>query len=84
MNIKKYAECTVDESVFYGKVEVETESKNEWENVIQILESVLNGDGVVCHCELKENAELIARVLDHDIEHKVCPIDALRGAEDGK
>lgn len=84
MNIKKYAESTVDESVFYGKVEVETESKSEWENVILVLETAFANDSVVCHCNLKENAELIATILDHDTENKVCPIDALRGEEDGK
>ena len=83
MIIKKYAEATVDESVFYGRIEVETENKSEWENVIHILETAFD-DGVVLHCNLKENAELVATILDHDIENKVCPIDALIGTKDGK
>lgn len=79
MIIKKYAEATVDESVFYGKVEVETESKSEWENVIRFLEAAHVNDDCVCHCNMKENAELIATILDYDVENKVCPIDSLMG-----
>lgn len=59
MIIKKYAETNMDESCFYGKIEVETESKSEWETVIRILQKA-NDDECVCHCNLKENAELIA------------------------
>lgn len=59
MIIKKYAETNIDESVFYGKIEVETESKSEWENVIRQL-NVMHEDDCACHCNLKENAELVA------------------------
>ena len=70
MIIKKYAEATMDESVFYGKVEVETNTRTERENVIRILRGMNDGD-CVCHCNLKENAELVARILDCDAENKV-------------
>lgn len=70
MIIKKNAETTVDESVFFGTVTVETENKNKWENVVRILENARD-ETFVCHCNIKENAELIARILDYDIENFV-------------
>jgi hypothetical protein len=82
MIIKKYAESNVDESCFYGKVEVETNTKVEWENVIRILQT-MQGDNCVCRCNLKENAKMVATILDHDVENQVCPLRALE-AEDGK
>lgn len=27
----------------------------------------------VCHCNVKENAELIAKIMDYDVDGKVCP-----------
>lgn len=76
MIIKKYAESNVDESCFYGKIEVETNTKSEWENVIHLLETGLN-ESCVCHCNLKENAELIATILDHDAENQAWATSAL-------
>ena len=70
MIIKKYAESNVDESCFYGKIEVETNTKSEWETVIHLLTTGLNKEHV-CHCNLKENAELIADILDHDAENQI-------------
>ena len=72
MNIRKYAETNMEETCFYGKVEVETNDKKEWEDAIQALKAV-HKDGVVCHCNLKENAELIAAILDYDVENKAYP-----------
>ena len=31
----------------------------------------LNSDDTVCHCEVKENAELIAQILDFDVNGEV-------------
>lgn len=72
MNIKKYAEANMDESCFYGKVEVETNTKSEWEDVIRILKAI-HDNSFVCHCNLKENAALIAEILNYDAENKVAP-----------
>ena len=72
MKIRKYAETNMDESCFYGKVEVETNTKSEWEDAIRVLEANFR-DGYACHCNLKENAELIAAILDCDVENKVYP-----------
>lgn len=83
MIIKKYAETNMDESVFYGKIEVETNTRSEWENAIRILRTMNDDNNCVCHCNLKENAELIARILDHDAENTVSPLFALV-SEDGK
>lgn len=71
MKIRKYAETNMDESCFYGKVEVETDSKTEWENVIHILGNANANNDCVCHCNMKENAELIAKILDCDVENEV-------------
>ena len=71
MIIKKYAESNMDESCFYGKIEVETNTKSEWEDAIRILNA---GDRCVCSCNLKENAELIAAILDYDEENRVFPV----------
>lgn len=27
---------------------------------------------IVCHCNVKENAELIAKIMDYDVDGKVC------------
>ena len=70
MMIRKYAETNEDESCFYGKVEVETNTKSEWEEAIRVLKA-MNEDRCVCHCNLKENAELIADILDHDAENQI-------------
>ena len=29
-------------------------------------------DKIVCHCNVKENAELIAKIMDYDVNSKVC------------
>ena len=81
MIIKKYAETNMDESVFFGNVEVETDTRTEWEDVIRILKN-MNGNECVCHCNLKENAELIASILDYDVNGDISPMFALV-AEDG-
>ena len=73
MIIKKYAETNMDESVFYGKIEVETNTKSEWEDTIRILKDGLD-DCCVCTCNLKENAELIAKILNYDEENRVFPV----------
>lgn len=36
------------------------------------------GEGVLCHTNLKENAELIARILDYDVKGEVYP-QAVKG-----
>ena len=74
MIIKKYAESNVDETCFYGKIEVETNGKSEWENVIRLLKTA-HDDSCVCHCNLKENADLIAAILDCDAENRVYPLE---------
>lgn len=76
MIIKKYAESNVDESCFYGKVEVETNTKSEWEKVIDLL-TTNSDECCVCHCNQEENAELIATILDYDTENQVCPVSEL-------
>ena len=73
MNIRTYAETNMDESCFYGKVEVETNTKSEWEEAIHALKAIRE-DRCVCHCNLKENAELIAAILNYDEENKVFPV----------
>ena len=73
MIIKKYAESNMDESCFYGKIEVETNTKSEWENVIRLLKAD-DDDRCVCSCNLKENAELIAEILNYDEENRVFPV----------
>ena len=32
---------------------------------------VIGKDDIVCHCEIKENAELIAQILDFDVNGEV-------------
>jgi hypothetical protein len=74
MIIKKYAESNMDESCFYGKIEVETETKSEWEDVIRNLQNIQEDCKCVCHCNLKENAELIAEILHFDEVNRVFPV----------
>lgn len=33
-----------------------------------------NNEQTVCHCNIKENAELIAKILDYDVNNEVCPL----------
>lgn len=73
MIIKKYAESNMDESCFYGKIEVETNTKSEWEDTIRLLKAG-DDDRCVCRCNLKENAELIAEILNYDEENRVFPV----------
>ena len=32
---------------------------------------VIGKDDIVCHCEIKENAELIAKILDFDVNGEI-------------
>ena len=73
MIIKKYAESNMDDSCFCGKIEEETDTKREWEDVLRVLETY-HEDSCVCHCNLKENAELIAAILDCDVKKQVSPL----------
>ena len=73
MIIKKYAESNMDESAFFGRVEVETDTKSEFEEVVRTLANI-HDDSFVCHCNMKENAELIAAILDYDTANEVYPL----------
>lgn len=73
---KHSAESTEDESIFWGKIEVEVETREEWE---KLLSSLYRLDEVgecdtVCRCNVKENAERIAQILDYDNLNKVAPL----------
>ena len=72
---KHIAESTEDGEVFNGKVEIETVSREEWEvilNSLPVKGNVVECD-TVCHCNVKENAETIAQILDYDIRGEVSP-----------
>lgn len=72
---KHIAESTEDGSIFNGKVEVETNSREEWEAILKGLptESKAVDCDTICHCNVKENAEIIAKILDYDIRGEVAP-----------
>ena len=72
---KHEAESTEDGSVFNAKVEIETASREEWKAILTSLpvkSNIVECD-TVCHCNVKENAETIARILDYDIRGEVSP-----------
>lgn len=71
---KHEAETTEDGTIFSGKVEIETASREEWEAILEMLpvKSGVECD-TICHCNVKENAERIAQILDYDIRGEVAP-----------
>ena len=76
MIIRKHiAESVEDGTIFNAKVEVETESREEWDSVLKKLVgmgAVAECD-TVCHCNVKVNAETIAQILDYDARGEVAP-----------
>lgn len=76
MIIHKYcAESTEDGSIFNAKLEIETDLREEFEAVLKVLPVIKTVDKceTVCHCNVKENAGLIARILDYDACGEVAP-----------
>lgn len=70
-----YRVCTErneDGSAFGAKIEVETDSRQELETILKTL-GVSGKDVTVCHCDVKENAELVAEILDYDVNGEVAP-----------
>lgn len=70
-----YRVCTEsneDGSAFGAKIEVETDSRQEIETILKTL-GVSGKDVTVCHCNVEENAELIAKILDYDVNGEVAP-----------
>lgn len=72
---KHIAESTEDEKVFNGKIEIETESREEWETIVASLPNTAKTVecDTVCHCNVKVNAEIIAQILDYDVRGEVAP-----------
>ena len=72
---KHIAESTEDGAVFNGKIEIETASRDEWEKIMNMVSKVgtLYECDTVCHCNVKVNAETIAKILDYDIRGEVAP-----------
>lgn len=76
MTIYKHtAESTENMSIFNGKIEIEVDNIEEWRELLASLP--LEGNAVncdtVCHCNVKVNAETIAKILDYDIRGEVAP-----------
>lgn len=70
-----YRSCTEsneDGSAFSAKIEVETDSRQEFETILKTL-GISGKDVTVCHCNVKENAELVAEILDYDVNGEVAP-----------
>lgn len=70
-----YRVCTEsneDGSAFGAKIEVETDSRQKLETILKTL-GVSGKDNTVCHCNVKENAELVAEILDYDANGEVAP-----------
>lgn len=70
-----YKVCTENNnfsSNFSVKIEVETNSRKEFETILKVL-GVFGEDDTVCHCNVKENAELVAEILDCDANGEVAP-----------
>ncbi len=70
-----YKVCTENNnfsSDFSAKIEVETNSRKELETILKVL-GVFGEDDTVCHCNVKENAELVAEILDCDANGEVAP-----------
>ena len=78
---KRHTESTEDKTIFSGKIEIETDSIAEW----KMINKTLSGLGAyeesetVAHCNLKENAELIANILDFDCAGKDFTATAAKG-----
>ena len=72
---KHMAESTEDSTIFNAKIEVETDSLEEYMSALNALRTI--GKTVdcdtVCHCNVKVNAETIAKILDYDIRGEVAP-----------
>lgn len=70
-----YRVCTEsneDGSAFGAKIEVETDSRQELETILKTL-GVSGKDDIVCHCDVKKNAELVAKIMDYDVNGEVAP-----------
>lgn len=65
-------ESNEDGSAFGAKIEVQTDSRKELETILKAL-GVFGEDNTVCHCNVKENAELVAEILDCDANGEVAP-----------
>lgn len=69
------SESTEDMSIFNARIEIETDNREEMEAIMSSLP--IKGNAVecdtVCHCRVKENAELIAQILDYDLRGEVSP-----------
>jgi hypothetical protein len=92
MLIRKHiAEATEDMTSFNGKVEIETDNHEEWDKLLKVL-STLGEDGeyeTVCHCNVKVNAETIAKILEYDSLNVVAPYvpffpNLVEDAQEGK
>lgn len=72
---KHISESTEDLSVFNARVEIETDKREEWEDILNRLsiESNVVECDTVCHCRIRQNAEIIAQILDYDIRGEVAP-----------
>ena len=72
---KHMAESTEDGTIFNAKIEIETDSLEEYMSALNALRAI--GKTVdcdtVCHCNVKVNAEIIAEILDYDIRGEVAP-----------
>ena len=50
-----------------------TKNNDDWNMKVSADETPTEECGeIVCHCNVKENAELIAKIMDYDVESKVC------------
>lgn len=67
-----YKESNEDGSAFSAKIEVETGSRQELETILKTL-GVFGKDDTVCHCNVEENAALVAEILDYDANGEVAP-----------
>ena len=72
---KHISESTEDGVIFNARVEIETASREEWETILNSLpiERKTVDVDTVCHCDVKENAEIIAQILDYDLRGEVAP-----------
>lgn len=56
---------------FEGLDEKTLTERFDFASIFNIGLFALNSDDTVCHCEVKENAELIAQILDFDVNGEV-------------
>lgn len=72
---KHTAESNQDMSCFYGKIEIEVDNIEEWNELLPMLPNFAKtvDCDTVCHCNIKENAETIAQILDYDNRYEISP-----------